>query len=395
MRIGLLTYHWVSNYGANLQALSTYSFLKKMGHDPIIINWIPLQTKEYYMKACPAEQYECHLNFIGNNCVLTEEFNDIEFMPQIINKYCIEAVVIGSDSLFNLEKEKYSWFQHKSISPTEDHVYPNPFWGYKFENIPHVGLSISSQNSNYFLYKSQKEKIGRSLESFSTITVRDLWTQNLVSYFSDGKIIPSITPDPVFAFNENVGELPSKDFILQKYRLPEKYVLFCFNRGKCFRMSNKWLTEIHNKFNEKGISCVSLPRATGSQDLHLDVDLKMPIPPIDWYSIIRYSSGYIGVLMHPIVICIHNSVPFYSFDHYGVGPYLFVNLSSSKTHNIIADADLQKYYVNQMKTPFCPSPNTVFDAILNFPKDKCSSFAKEYMEKSLKNMGNLLNELTK
>lgn len=395
MRIGLLTYHWVSNYGANLQTFSTYSFLKKMGHDPIIINWIPLKTKNYYLSACPAAQFNCHISFINRNCSLTEEFHDMYLLPKIIQGYGIDSIVIGSDSLFNLERKKFSLFQLKSILPTEDHIYPNPFWGYKFENIPHVGLSISSQNSNYFLFKKNKQEIGSSLQSFKSITVRDLWTQKLVSYFTDGKITPSITPDPVFAFNENVSDLPSKEYILKKYNLPEKYILFCFNRGRRFRMSDKWLNKICKKFNEEGFSCVSLPRATGSQVLHLDIDLKMPIPPLDWYSIIRYSSGYIGVLMHPIVICIHNSVPFFSFDHYGVGPYLFTDLSSSKTHNIINDANLEKNYCNQMKSPFVPSPDTVFNAILNFPKNKCSVFAKKAQDKCLLNMSYLLNELLK
>ena len=41
MRIGLLTYHWVANYGANLQALSTYCYLDNNVYNPIIINWVP------------------------------------------------------------------------------------------------------------------------------------------------------------------------------------------------------------------------------------------------------------------------------------------------------------------------------------------------------------------
>lgn len=393
MRIGILTYHWVSNYGANLQTLSTYSFLKKMGHNPIIINWIPQKTKQYYLNACPKEQFDCHRGFIVDRCLQTEEFSELQFIPKIIEDYNIEGVFIGSDSLFNLEKSHYNWLQRKTIIPTEDHIYPNPFWAYLFEGTPHVGLSISSQNSNYFLYKEKKDLIGRSLLTFKKITVRDEWTRELVKYFTNNQIIPQVTPDPVFAFNHNVEGLPTKEEILQKYNLPEKYVLFCFNRGKRFRMSKKWLNEAKQMFNTFGYTCVSLPRATGSQILELDINLKMPIPPIDWYSIIRYSSGYIGVLMHPIVICIHNAVPFYSFDHYGVGPYLFTNQKSSKTYNILSDSDLLDFYVNQMATPFTPSAKKVCEAIVTFPREKCKSFATQHMTKCLDNMNTLLQEL--
>lgn len=395
MRIGLLTYHWVSNYGANLQTLSTYSFLEKMGFEPIIINWIPKKTKEYYLSACPREQYECHRSFISERCRQTEEYNDSQLTQDIIRKYDIEGVFIGSDSLFNLEKDKYSILQRRKIIATEDHVYPNPFWGCGFEKVPHVGLSISSQNSDYFLFKDQKERIGESLKSFKAITVRDEWTKGLVSYFTDGIVQPEVTPDPVFAFNNNVENFPSKEEIQLKYRLPEKYVLFCFNRGRRFRVSQKWMEETQKRFHEAGICCVSLPRATGSQEIQLDINLKMPIPPEDWYCIIRYSSGYIGVLMHPIVICIHNAVPFYSFDHYGVGSYLFVNKASSKIYNILESADLLGNYVNQLATPFKPSPQKVFDSIINFPKKQCATFAEQYQERCLNNMRGLLIELNK
>lgn len=393
--IGLLTYHWVSNYGANLQTFSTYSFLKKNGFNPIILNWIPQRTKEYYLSACPKEQYECHRAFINERCQLTEEFSNPTQVSEIIKKNNIEGVIIGSDSLFNLEKDKYSWLQRKTIYATEDHIYPNPFWGYMFENVPHVGLSISSQNSDYYLYKEYKEEIGRSLNAFKLITVRDTWTKGLVSYFTDGNIVPDITPDPVFAFNKNVQDLPSRNSILEKYHLPEKYVLLSFNRGKRFRMSQKWLYELKTLFNDTGMSCVSLPRATGSQELQMDVNLEMPLPPLDWYSIIRYSSGYIGVLMHPIVICIHNAVPFYSFDHYGVGPYLFVNKKSSKTYNIISDAGLLDNYLNQMATPVCPSAKKVFESLMRFPKEQCASFAEKQQKSCLDNMNELMNKLSR
>lgn len=62
--------------------------------------------------------------------------------------------------------------------------------------------------------------------------------------------------------------------------------------------------------NAQQISCVSLPRTFGGQIMHLDVDLSLPISPIDWYYIIKYSQGYVGVLMHPIIVAIHNNIPF-------------------------------------------------------------------------------------
>ena len=47
-KFGILTYHWVSNFGAQLQTLSTYKCIEKSGNMPIIINWIPDDLKKYY-----------------------------------------------------------------------------------------------------------------------------------------------------------------------------------------------------------------------------------------------------------------------------------------------------------------------------------------------------------
>ena len=40
MKIGLIAYHAAANFGASLQLLSTYSFFKNRGDEPIIINWV-------------------------------------------------------------------------------------------------------------------------------------------------------------------------------------------------------------------------------------------------------------------------------------------------------------------------------------------------------------------
>ena len=44
MRIGLLTFLDVANFGANLQASSTYYYLKNMGHEVIAIRYESYKT---------------------------------------------------------------------------------------------------------------------------------------------------------------------------------------------------------------------------------------------------------------------------------------------------------------------------------------------------------------
>ena len=53
MKIGILTYHFVSNFGANIQTLSTFEYFRNVGHDPVIINWIPTDLEQYYNNVVP------------------------------------------------------------------------------------------------------------------------------------------------------------------------------------------------------------------------------------------------------------------------------------------------------------------------------------------------------
>ena len=41
MKIGILTFHWATNYGAILQAYALQEHLKHLGHDVFIIDYKP------------------------------------------------------------------------------------------------------------------------------------------------------------------------------------------------------------------------------------------------------------------------------------------------------------------------------------------------------------------
>ncbi|MBA7532200.1 hypothetical protein ES705_24426 [subsurface metagenome] len=49
MKIGILTFHWATNYGAILQTYALQSFLNNFGHDVYIINYRPKQHKKTFV----------------------------------------------------------------------------------------------------------------------------------------------------------------------------------------------------------------------------------------------------------------------------------------------------------------------------------------------------------
>ena len=391
MRVAILTYHWVANFGANLQTLSTYNYLMKKGLDPIVLNWMPNDTVKRYGGWTNPVQYEAHRLFVERELTVTRVFSDSSELPQIIQDYNIDGVIVGSDSLFNIQKPFFNFRTLSKHIPSTDHVFPNVFWGDGFYDIPHAGLSISCQNADYKRYKSQKSDIRRALEKFSYLTVRDNWTRELVSYFTESRIVPDITPDPVFMFNANVDKPITKEEILKKYGLPEKYALFCFNKGR-MAPSEKWIATLKKLFNAEGITCVSLPKSTGGAPINLDVEIPIPLYPLDWYYLIKYSRAYIGVLMHPIVVSLHNAVPFFSFDDYGMRR---INDKSSKIYHILEKAELLDFRFSLTNHIFYPDANKVFDKVMSFPTEKCIYFLKHQQEECLDNMSRIVSSISR
>lgn len=50
MNIGILTFHWATNYGAVLQCYALQSYLTSIGHNVKVINYKPRQYDESLYK---------------------------------------------------------------------------------------------------------------------------------------------------------------------------------------------------------------------------------------------------------------------------------------------------------------------------------------------------------
>ena len=221
--------------------------------------------------------------------------------------------------------------------------------------------------------------------SYCYASVRDEDTQKMFSYITDGQCCPPVTPDPVFAFNQNAASLlPSKADIMKRYGLSDNYLLVSFKNDKRSMVSQTWLNELQNIATQHGVQCVSLPFSTSRSAGELDKEIGLPLSPVDWYALLKYSSGYIGNNMHPIVVCIHNAVPFFSFDNYGTkhANGLFCDSSTSKIRHILKVADLLDCRVaSNSLFRHTPTPSHVFDKLQTFDRDKCGSFAQAYLKK--------------
>ncbi len=399
-KVGILAYHSACNYGANLQILSTIGYLKKKGYEPFVINYEAKDFVDFYKKVTPKNVYECYKEFRERYMPLTRYCSSLEEIAMVINKLGIDAVIIGSDAV----AQHHSWLERlyfptkrifTIVKTTSDRVFPNPFWGtfssYLERRIPMVIMSASSQDSNYRLFLPfEKKKMRDCLNVFSYVSVRDTWTKEMYKTITKGKLSPKVTPDPVFAFNFNCEKLiPSKEYILEKYHLPEKYCLLSFLNSKT--VSVHWLEEFQKMAKLNNIACVALPFPQGLLFNHnLGYEIPSPLNPLDWYALIKYSKGYIGHNMHPIVVCLHNNIPFFSFDNYGLKRFrgLSVNEYTSKIYHVLKEAKLLEYRVSCLKKGFiAPSAEFVFNKIVNFKGSE--NFSKLYYDRYIDMMNNI------
>ena len=390
MKIGILTYHWVYNFGANLQTLSTVGYFRKHGYDPVVINWVPEDLKKHYDETTTPEMVKVFNDFQQNYYPLTKLCKDSKDIAEVIKDEKIEKVFLGADTLFKLRKPVYNIKTRSTIVPFSTDIFPNPFWGefLNYVNVPIVGYSIATNMTDYKDFPEQTEEINKYLKRFDKLTVRDSYTREMVAGFTKNTLIPNITPDPVFGFNENVDLKDAERDILAKFELPSKYYLLCMPQPYHLRLQD-WAVQLNELVKKDNATLFELPRQNGGQCFNIPQLKYQHITPLEWYVIIKNSAGYIGGLMHPLVSCIHNSVPFYCLDYYGVAPRifgmkvkglsrLFVAKKSSKAYQIVNDCGLAEYYFNvNNKFSTIPSPYEVYNKIKNYNKEQLKMVSQQ------------------
>ena len=118
--------------------------------------------------------------------------------------------------------------------------------------------------------------------------------------------------------------------------------------------------------------CVALPSPLGIRFTHnYDYEIPVPLSPTDWYALIKYSCGYIGNNMHPIVIALHNGVPCFSIDNYSNYDFWrrLKNDGSSKIEDLLRRFNLSENHIVPYKDNTKGLEKRIYDCITIFPKE--------------------------
>lgn len=395
-KIAILTHCVANNYGANLQALSTACFLRSRGFEPVFLRW-----DDYIKTNTPKAQVELHSNFLKNNgfyvsspCHTNQDFIDI------INENDIKNIIVGSDCVLTYRSRLFPYkitrMGFEKIETPKDYSFPNPFWLPFLEdrtNVRRFLMSVSCGGSNMGKINGEVLENMRELISlFSFISVRDSFTQHFLD-----KLLPDkmddilLTPDPVFGFNANVKQIPTKEIIQDRFHLPDNYIIVSFYKS-CWP-DQKWSDKLMAEAYRNGLKCVGVPMPQGGRKSSLEINLELPIDPIDWYSLIKYSNGYIGNNMHPVIVALHNGIPFFSYNIHGQSYFRgrLQILKTSKEYDLLKRFGLEKNVVPQPYLKFI-DPKTAINKIVSTDKKSLFKISEKLQDDYLAMMESITNK---
>lgn len=373
-KIAVLTHSVAHNYGANLQALSTACYIKSHGYEPVFLQW------GAYLPENASKQDELHASFLKNyGFEMSEPLeNDSDFI-KFLESNNIKKIIVGSDCVLTYDAKRFPYRLTRRglvrVKKSQDYEFPNPFWLpflEKRKGYRRVLMSASTGGSSSMKIRDGLvlDRMKTLLNEFNYISVRDSFTEHFVHNLLPSRFDVSLTPDPVFGFNNNVKFVPSEGDIRTKYGIEGKYYIVSFYHAGW--PNQKWADALMQEAHKFGVKCVSTLMPQGGRNSNFDIDIELPLDPLDWYALIKYSNGYIGNNMHPVIVALHNNVPFFSFNIHGRS---FLHgriqlIKTSKEYDLLSRFGLQKNLVPQPLLRFV-SAKTIINKLKSFDMEKC------------------------
>lgn len=376
MRVGLITYHWVRNFGANLQALATYLFLSQMGHEVWVLNYRPQQLANAYRQRVSAEQEMMHERLCKSYLQQSPECHSKEDLAAFSRRVGLNVVLTGSDAVFRLSKQL----------AREDTRFPNPFWltwtDSDSPSAPKTGaLAASAMGANYYSQPaSVREGISDAVRRMAFVSVRDRWTQLMLLAVAHGRCRPALCPDPVVVLDDVLDM--SHEHEAEPTARHRGYVLLSVYEGM---LSTEWIRHFTTIAHSRNLEVLSIPFPEQEVDVPVDRVIRLPLSPLSWYGWIKHAAAFVGVRMHPVLCSMVNGVPFLSFDTYQRAPLRI----SSKTYDLCAQARVKPLCLSEMQRRDL-TPHQAFEMLASKQQDNAVDYAARSKHVFSSTMGKLI-----
>lgn len=397
MKIGILTFHRPSNFGANLQAYSSCIFFKSLGHEVKVIDYVRQNDLEY-CNSVNSRQFSAHKDFVETMIPLTIQAETVDVLKEICKDECFDVIVIGADAVWRSPSDGGVYFANWLFNDTE------------LASKTKVTSMSAAHMGNGFTNLNEVDKLAikNSLKLFSYISVRDVWTRDKINQdiFGGEEYVTAVSADPVFMLSNYVDNIKwesngikSKKYIIMS--LPKNW-LESNRKYKLFRKI--WFKRFKKLVNQAGLQLIELPIPEGKSGLEFDYCVDYPINPIQWFLWIKNAKGFVGLRFHAIVSCISNGTPFYSIDSYGAYSQSISFLDyigchkkarskdkNSKIRNLLIDTPFEQNRTGI--NPETESPRKILSLLLECSKSSLNDLKVKYQNEFTMNIKNLLNSV--
>lgn len=181
-KIGILTYHHTTNFGATLQAYSLQKFIQSLGHSVEFIDYRPKVARDFYSRTSSEKQLEIYNTFLKQNLNLSQE----QFMEEDeleVGHFDYDIVISGSDQIWHM-------FSYRGVDSSF-------FLNFIPDEVKKISYAASFGDSKLEYFEKVGDDLRELLSRYSNILVRDLNSKYIVDSVLNHQR-SEIVLDPVF-----------------------------------------------------------------------------------------------------------------------------------------------------------------------------------------------------
>lgn len=276
MKIGIMTFHWATNYGAVLQAYALQEYLKSMGHSVEIINYKPRQYDYSWLKNLRHPRNLIHLDkiiktrrkekllsvFRMKYLQMTDRYYSITELRKNANNY--DILISGSDQILN-----------PSFTTTGENGPTSAYYLDFGDNAKKIGYAVSFGCVKY--PETALPFAMKWINNFSIIGVREDTGINLLASMNfTGQCV--VVPDPTILLGKDLF----KKLNAAKKNSSDRYCLYILRKKYAINLKNVDVVD----------------------------DTSNVLSMEEWMGVIINSKGLITNSYHGMIVALLNHVPF-------------------------------------------------------------------------------------
>lgn len=304
-KIGILTFHYSTNYGAVLQATALLKVLHANGYDAEIINFVPsnyrspslssrlkklfhlVKTKGKILKKLViSTKYKKSITdtfnqYRGNNLVMSSQVNEKNITDLLANYH---TIIVGSDQVWNPSQRKKSVYFLN---------FGSKFLGQK--------IAYAADSSSAAVSDGDKQLLRSVLDMFSGISVRNEHSLDFVKTVTGQE--PEIVADPtlLYDFEAYSSAAPYEPYILE------------YTLGSEIAGTNRAAVEVIKKIHGNlKVHSIKDPTSINNLCDYADI-VHYDLGPNEWINMIQNASFVFTDSYHGVLFSIKYHKPFLAY----------------------------------------------------------------------------------